>query len=143
MKVYEDYTRQSLPSRKYRELLGSAICVFNSNNSFIIENILSHDNDGEYDWYSLIDKTSGELAKPIKQTITLNSNTKIATAFGNLIATRNRIVHSFQGTSENGQQILATKTRDGEQFIITEEYLYDFIKKNEELSDSLHDFRGN
>ena len=35
--MYENYTRQSLPSKEYRELLGSAICVFNSNNSFIIE----------------------------------------------------------------------------------------------------------
>ena len=40
-RMYENYTRQSLPSRKYRELLGSAVCVFNSNNSFVIENILS------------------------------------------------------------------------------------------------------
>ena len=33
--MYENYTRQSLPTKEYRELLGSAICVFNSNNSFI------------------------------------------------------------------------------------------------------------
>lgn len=38
--MYEAYTRQSLPSKKYRELLGSALCVFNSNNSFMIENII-------------------------------------------------------------------------------------------------------
>lgn len=38
--MYEHYSRQCLPSKKYRELLGSAVCVFNSNNSFIIENIL-------------------------------------------------------------------------------------------------------
>ena len=34
--MYEDYTRQALPSKYYRELLGSAMCVFNSNNAFII-----------------------------------------------------------------------------------------------------------
>ena len=39
--MYEEYTRQSLPSKIYRELLGSAMCVFNSNNCFVIENILN------------------------------------------------------------------------------------------------------
>lgn len=38
--MYENYTRQSLPDADYRALLGSAISVFNSNNAFIIENIL-------------------------------------------------------------------------------------------------------
>ena len=32
--MYEPYTRQSLPSKEYRELLGSALCVFSSNNGF-------------------------------------------------------------------------------------------------------------
>ena len=41
--MYESYTRQSLPTKQYRELLGSAICVFNSNNAFIVENILRCD----------------------------------------------------------------------------------------------------
>lgn len=38
--MYESYTRQSLPTKKYRELLGSAMCVFCSNNAFLIENII-------------------------------------------------------------------------------------------------------
>ena len=59
--MYEDYTRQALPSKYYRELLGSAMCVFNSNNAFIIENILKKDKENKYDWYKLIDKTSGQL----------------------------------------------------------------------------------
>ena len=37
--MYENYTRQALPPKEYRELLGSAIFVFNSNNAFILENI--------------------------------------------------------------------------------------------------------
>ena len=49
--MYEDYTRQSLPSKEYRELLGSALCVFNSNNAFIIENILREDGGANYNWY--------------------------------------------------------------------------------------------
>ena len=41
--MYENYTRQALPSKKYRELLGSALCVFNANNAFVIENIFVSD----------------------------------------------------------------------------------------------------
>lgn len=53
--MYEIYTRQALPERNYRELLGSAICVFNANNAFIIENILRTNGPDTYNWYSLID----------------------------------------------------------------------------------------
>ncbi len=51
---------------------------------------------------------------------------------------RNRIVHSFQITF-NDEQILATKQRNGKQFHITKEYLYDFIQKNDELSRLLYE----
>ncbi|WP_010280902.1 hypothetical protein [Bacillus timonensis] len=140
--MYEEYTRQSLPSRKYRELLGSAICVFNSNNAFIIENILRNDENNRFNWHELIDYTSGELSQPIKETITRLSDTKITSRFSEVIEMRNRIIHSFQITDGDGKQTLATKRKNGEQFIITETYLYDFIKKNEELSVLLHEFRG-
>lgn len=138
----ELYTRQSLPGKKYRELLGTAICVFNSNNSFIIENILRYDDNAIYNWHNLIDRTSGNLATPIKKTITKNSNTKIAEIFDILIDKRNRIIHSFQITDDRGIQILATKKRTGEQYIITEEILIEFIQENSHLSKLLHDFRG-
>ncbi|SBR50880.1 selenium binding protein [Halomonas sp. HL-93] len=148
--MYETYSRQSLPSKKYRELLGSAVCVFNSNNSFIIENILKNDASGVYSWYNLIDCTSGELSKPIKDTITKKSNTKIANNFSNIIQTRNRIMHSFQVTAPEGSsmsddkdnQILATKYKNGKQEYITEEFLLKFIRDNNELSSQLHSFRG-
>jgi len=107
--MYEEYSRQALPSKKYRELLGSAICVFNSNNQFIIENILRIDSS-TYNWYELIDKTSGDLSQPVKETITRKSDTKIASLFSNVISKRNRIVHSFQIT-ENGEQVLRTKKK--------------------------------
>ena len=55
--MYESYTRQSLPSKEYRELLGTAICVFNSNNAFIIENVLRYNTDST--WYEFMNKTSG------------------------------------------------------------------------------------
>lgn len=139
--MYEDYSLQSLPSRKYRELLGSAICVFNSNNQFIIEHILKTDNKN-YNWYDLIDKTSGQLTLPIKETITKNSNDKIAVLFKNLVSKRNRIIHSFQVTSED-LQILGTKDKKHRQYLITEEYLLTFIKENETLSAKLYEFRNN
>lgn len=65
--------------------------------------------------------------------------------FLEVVNMRNRIIHGFRITSESGEQVLATKTRkkDGNvQFEITKEYLMVFIKKNEELSDLLHQYRG-
>ncbi|UFH36537.1 hypothetical protein [Flavobacterium acetivorans] len=138
--MYEEYSRQALPSKRYRELLGSAICVFNSNNQFIIENILRID-DSNYNWYELIDKTSGDLSQPVKETITKNSDTKIAVLFSSVIGKRNRIIHSFQIT-ENNEQVLRTKTKNNEQFTITESSLLEFIKDNENLSLMLHQLRG-
>ena len=138
--MYEEYSRQALPSKQYRELLGSAISVFNSNNQFVIENILNIDN-ANFNWYDLIDRTSGRLNEPIKNTITVNSNNDIAEIFKNLINKRNRIIHSFQITYKD-EQILATKDSEHNQFVITEEYLIEFIKENELLSSKLYEFRG-
>lgn len=140
--MYEEYSQQALPSKGYRELLGSAVCVFNSNNQFVIENILRIESSS-YNWYDLINKTSGQLTDPIKETITKHSDTKIADLFSLIVSKRNRIMHSFQIT-ENDEQILRTKTKtkNHEQFNITEAYLLKFIKDNEKLSSMLHDFRG-
>lgn len=138
--MYEDYSRQALPSKRYRELLGSAICVFNSNNQFIIENILKID-ASNYTWYSLIDMQSGNLKGPIKSTITEKHDAEVANLFEEIVAKRNRIVHSFQVT-ENGDQVLRTKEKKGgEQFTITEDYLLKFIENNQALSDLLYDVR--
>lgn len=140
--MYESYTRQALPSKEYRELLGSAICVFNSNNAFVIENIL-HTNNDDFDWFSLIDKESGKLRNSIKATITAVAGDEIEVLFAEIVEMRNRIIHSFQITYD-GEQILATKTKvaDGNvQFKITEEYLRDFIKKNQLLSNLLYKYR--
>ena len=140
--MYENYTRQSLPTKEYRELLGSAICVFNSNNSFIIENILREDGGRNYSWYDLIDKTSGQLKAAINDTITTKVGSEIAQIFSDLADKRNRIIHSFQITNDDKEQILATKDKQHNQFVITKEYLLDFIKGNEVLSDKLYTFRG-
>lgn len=63
--MYENYTKQALPSRYYRELLGTAQCVFPSNSAFVIENILRLDLKHRYSWHSLIDEASGRLSDPI------------------------------------------------------------------------------
>jgi len=138
--MYEEYSRQALPSKRYRELLGSAICVFNSNSQFVIENILKI-NDSIYNWHELIDKTSGGLLQPVKETITVNSDMRIAKLFSSIITKRNRIIHSFQIT-ENNEQVLCTKTKNNEQFTITERFLLEFIEENVKLSSLLHKLRG-
>lgn len=140
--MYEKYTRQALPSKKYRELLGSAICVFNSNNAFIIENILREDTSNKYNWWDLIDKTSGQLSSPIEDTITAKVGPEIAKCFKYITEMRNRIIHSFQITDKNDEQCLATKYKDGHQEVLNEEYLYKFIQLNEFLSCKLHEIRG-
>lgn len=141
--MYEKYTRQALPSKYYRELLGSAICVFNSNNAFVIENILKLDDSTS--WYQLIDKESGRLKNNIKDTITKYSeDDTIQELFEIIVLMRNRIIHSFQITNQNGEQVLATKAKEkdgGAQFVITEEYLVEFIGLNEKLSDKLYKLR--
>lgn len=126
--MYENYTRQSLPTKEYRELLGSAICVFNSNNSFIIENILREDGGRNYSWYDLIDKTSGQLKAAINDTITTKAGSEIAQIFSDLVDKRNRIIHSFQITNDDKEQILATKDKQHNQFVITKEYLWILLK---------------
>lgn len=136
-------TKQSLPPPGYRELLGTAICAFNSNNVFVVENILRTDNTTN-NWYDLVDLTSGVLRRKINDTISKRAGNDIAELFSELVEMRNRIIHSFQITAENGEQMLATKTRkeDGNrQFRITEDYLMDFIHKNEILSDKLYEYR--
>lgn len=132
----EKLTRQSLPTERYRILLGTAITVFCSNNSFIIEILLQIDHTKS--WYDLIDKESGLIKEEVKEKLPSD----IGDLFGKIVYKRNRIIHGYQVTHEDGEQILATKVKSsGEQFYITEEYLLEFIKQNEKLSDLLNSFR--
>lgn len=93
--MYEKYTHQSLPGKYYRELLGSAICVFNSNNAFIIETILRMDISGRYDWYHLTDLESGRLRKNVHDTISKECGEEIESLFSKLAI----------GTPSTNQQI--------------------------------------
>lgn len=139
--MYETYTRQSLPTKAYRELLGTALCVFNSNNAFVIENYLNEEPDGS--WYQLIDKTSGGVYKKVKDKFLECGAETSLKLFELAIKKRDRIVHSFRITDSDGEQMLATKDKDtGEQFVITDEYLINFIKLNQKLSDELNTFRS-
>ena len=144
MLMYENITNQTLPDRDYRELLGTAISVFNSNNSFMIENILKI-NEDQHNWWELIDKTSGSILYKVIEKQYGNIIPKdIVSIFADLIEQRNRIIHSFQITDSdsNQEQVLATKKESGEQFIITREYLLQFIQKNETLSNLLYKLRN-
>ena len=143
--MYERYTRQALPTTYYRELLGSALCVFNSNNAFIIECILKNDDLHQYNWYELIDKESGKLRGSIHNIISEKCGNEIEVLFVDIIIMRNRIIHSYQITNKRGEQVLATKEKvkaGNRQFEITEEYLLQFIRKNQILCDKLHELRG-
>lgn len=130
-------TCQSLPSERYRMLLGTAISVFSSNNGFIIENVLNIDDSAS--WYALIDKPSGAVKNYVEGKLPQ----PVVQLFSNLVDMRNRIIHGFRITNTSGEQTIATKEKSGRQFEVTEDYLMDFIRKNEELSDMLHKFRGN
>lgn len=129
-------TRQSVPSERYRILLGTAISVFSSNNGFIIENLLRVDDTES--WHEMIDKTSGAVKRHIAGKLPED----IVELFGVLVDERNRIIHGFRITNDDGEQSIATKEKSGRQFEVTEEYLMEFIHKNEQLSDMLHEFRG-
>lgn len=115
--------------------------VFSSNNSFIIENILR--TDPSYSWHDLIDLESGKLKPIIKEIISTRTNIEISEKFSEIVDMRNRIIHGFRITSKSGKQILGTKVKNsGEQFDITDEYLINFIKNNDELSSMLTKYRG-
>lgn len=138
----KDYTRMALPSESYRKLLGTAICVFNSNNAFIIETYLRVSSNADPDWYELIDKTSGNMLDSVKGIIEKAYGEKIVDLFDLLCKKRNRIFHGFQITDTDGEQRLATKDKENRQFVITEIFLIDFIRENQKLSDLLYEFRG-
>ena len=140
--MYESLTRMSLPTKEYRELLGTAICVLSSNNGFFIENILRYEANETLSWYELIDKESGELPKIANRVLVDEQGQAIVDLFQKIVKMRNRIVHSFRITNYEGEQSLATKTKDNIQFEITEAYLMEFIRENDNLSSMLHALRG-
>lgn len=140
-------TKQLMPTEKYRLLLGTALCAFNSNIGFIIENILRLSNDKETTWSDLLDRSYKVLKDIVKKRIEDNSEIDISELFQKICDMRHRIIHSFRITDKDGAPILRAKTKKYknkpvEQFDITEEYLEDFIELNGTLSSLLHELRG-
>ena len=134
-------TRISLPSKKYCYLLGVAQCVFTSNVSLVIENILKLSNDSN--WYKLIDSEAGTINREADKTISKVSGPEIHDKFKKVISMRNRIIHGFRCTDNKGRQILGTKEKvSGVQFYVDEKYLLDFINLNNELYDALDEYRN-
>lgn len=81
------------------------MCTLNSSNLFIIENILKIDSKN-YNKLDLINKTFKNLLSVIDEIITsVTQNDKISIIFNELVNIRNKIVHSFQITDENGNQL--------------------------------------
>lgn len=136
--------RISLPSDYYVYLVGACVCVFNSNNGFLIENILRI-NKGT-NWHELIDQTSNKLLNKYSELLKkFPHGDEIVDLFENLVDMRNRILHSYRITSKTQEQILGTKTKikDGNtQFEITQNYMEEFIEKNNSLSSKLYDLRN-
>ena len=101
----EDYTRQSLPSREYREKLGSALCVFNSNFGFIVENILNSSPNDSDNWYDLINLPGSKLQKRMQHS-DLSKRNDIIELFASIVLKRNRIIHSFRITNKKENNLL-------------------------------------
>ncbi|MDC2844307.1 hypothetical protein PO185_01160 [Limosilactobacillus mucosae] len=132
----QNLTGIPLPPIKYITLLGTSMSVFDYNNELIIEILIN--SGSKYTWHDLTDKESGQFKKEVFKIL----GSKIGNKFSELINMRNRIIHGYRVTKDD-KQILATKDRKTqEQFYITEEYLYQFIEKNDELCHMLIDYRG-
>lgn len=98
--------------------------------------------DASQSWRDLIDKESGQLKPTIAATITKVVGDDIQKKFSDIVVRRNRIIHGFRVTSKAGEQILGTKDRKiQEQFEISEDYLREFIRANDELSQMLERYR--
>ena len=105
---------------------------------------MKNDPTGIKSWFDLVDKESGNLKSDIRETITANYGDEVERQFEEIVDKRNRIVHSYQITDKDNRQKLATKERKGShQFVITEEYLLEFIADNQKLSDILYSVRRN
>ena len=86
-----------------------------------------HDNSNK-PWHTLIELTAGQL-KDYENKITEIMGDDIYNLFDKLVTKRNSIIHSLP-------------TGEGINIKIDKEYLREFIKKNEELSDLIYKFRG-
>lgn len=139
----EILTKQSITDEEFLYLLGVCQWVFNSNCSFIIEMIdKEHHNNSNESWAKLIEMTAGRL-KDYKLYIETILGKQIYNMFSELVDERNCIIHSFPTGEKVDDYYIPVYRNDSKKIYVKvdKEYLIKFIKKNEELSTTLHKFR--
>ena len=137
-------TRQSTSDDEFLYLLGVSQWVFNSNCGFIIEMIdKEHHNNSNELWKELIELTAGRLLN-YKNKIIAILGRDIYNLFGELVDDRNSIIHSIPtGEKVNDYVISIYRNDKKNKYIkVDKKFLINFIKKNEELSNAIHKFRG-
>lgn len=128
---------QSSTSNEYCQLIGMCVLTFSSNFTLMMENISSSNLSKNN--CKLIDEFDGNTYTKIPDTFDKN----ILNEYKTITDMYYKIIHSFCATTESGKQILVKiDEKTNKQFYITEEYMKDFIKRNEDLSRKLHEIRG-
>lgn len=137
-------TRQSTSDDEFLYLLGISQWVFNSNCGFIIEMIdKEHYNNSSEPWHKLIEFTAGNLLNYKNIVITVLGK-DIYNLFGKLVDDRNSIIHSMPtGERADNYTIPIYRNDTKNKYVrIDKNFLKNFIKENEELSDKIYNFRG-
>lgn len=140
----KNITRQSTSDDEFLNLLGTSQWVFNSNCSFIIEMIdKEHHNNSSESWHKLIELTSGNLLKYKNLIITILGK-DIYNLFDKLVDDRNSIIHSIPtGEKVDNYTIPIYRNNTKNKYVrIDKNFLMNFIKENEQLSDKIYEFRG-
>ena len=137
-------TRQSISDDEFMYLLGVCQWVFNSNCSFIIEMIdKEHHNNSKEPWHTLIDLTAGNLLNYKNKIISILGD-EIYDLFDELIDKRNTIIHSIPTGEKVDDYVIPIyiNSSKNKYVRIDKNFLMNFIKKNEQLSDKIYNFRG-
>ena len=137
-------TRQSTSDDEFLYLLGISQWVFNSNCGFIIEMIdKEHHHNSNESWTKLIELTSGNLLN-YKNMIISILGIEIYDLFELLVDKRNTIIHSIPTGEKVDDYVIPIYRNDKKKKYvkIDKEYLLEFIKENEKMSDKIYAFRG-
>lgn len=140
----KNITRQSTSDDEFLLLLGISQWVFNSNCGFIIEMIdKEHHNNSSEPWNRLIELTAGNLLNYKNIIITILGK-DIYNLFDKLVDDRNAIIHSMPtGEKVDNYTIPIYRNDKKNKYVrIDKNFLKNFIKENEKLSDKIYKFRG-
>jgi hypothetical protein len=131
-----------MPDGDLVKLIGISTIAFNSNLQFLIKNYLTKSENSDDDWWTLTDIEAGQIRRRTKDFLIENGFDEIDAVFNDLVNKRNRIIHSFSVTCQDGTQGLNTLDRKTHnQFQIDEQYLHEFIVDNQGFSDLLYKMR--